>query len=63
MECRDCDWYKKKNCRHQCMFLPDGCTCADCVNVNWCMKAYGIKPENTMCDFEPIRFRKAEKES
>lgn len=26
MECRNCDWYKAKNCKHQCMLLPDDMT-------------------------------------
>ena len=57
MECKDCEWYKAKNCKHQCMLLPDGMTCGDCINFDWCGKAYGVKPEYTSCDFEPIRFR------
>lgn len=62
MECRNCDYYKAKNCKHQCMFLPDGMTCGDCINFDWCSKVYGIKPEYTSCDFEPIRFKAKEKE-
>lgn len=42
------------------MDLPDGKTCGDCRNVDWCMMAYGVKPENTSCDFEPIRFKPKE---
>lgn len=58
MECRNCP--NLKNCQRQCMNLPAGKTCADCRNVDWCMMAYGVKPENTSCDFEPIRFREKE---
>lgn len=62
MECRNCDYYKAKNCKHQCMFLPDGMTCGDCINIDWCSKVYGVKPRYTSCGFEPIRFKaKAEK--
>ena len=56
MQCCDCEYYKAKNCKHQCMYLPKGKTCADCVHVKWCAAVYGAKPENTSCDFEPIRF-------
>lgn len=62
MECRNCDYYKAKNCKHQCMLLPDGMTCGDCINIDWCSKVYGVKPEYTSCDFEPIRFKAKEKE-
>ena len=62
MECRNCDYYKAKNCKHQCMFLPAGMTCGDCINIDWCSKVYGVKPEYTSCDFEPIRFRAKGKE-
>ena len=56
MECRNCD--SLKNCKHQCMQLPDGYTCADCIHVDWCTLVYGTKPDNTMCGWEPIRFAK-----
>lgn len=58
MECRNCP--NLKNCQRQCMDLPDGKTCGDCHNVGWCTTAYGVKPENTFCDFEPIRFKQKE---
>lgn len=54
MTCRNCDY--KKCCKRQCMNLPEGKTCADCENIQWCQLAYGVKPENTQCNFEPIRF-------
>lgn len=60
MECRDCEHYKAKNCKRQCMYLPDGKTCADCVHVERCTLMFGAKPENTSCGFEPIRFRAKE---
>lgn len=55
MECRNCK--NIKHCNRQCMRLPDGMTCGDCAHIDWCSKVYGIKPEYTSCDFEPIRFR------
>ena len=58
MECRNCP--DRKNCQRQCMKLPDGKTCGDCQYVNWCTTVYGSKPENTSCDFEPIRFKQKE---
>lgn len=60
MECRDCK--NLKNCKRQCMKLPKGMTCGDCANFSWCGVAYGVKPEYTSCDFEPIRFKAKEKE-
>lgn len=60
MECSRCEYYKAHNCQRQCMDLPTGKTCADCINVDWCTKVYGVKPENTSCDFEPVRFRAKE---
>ena len=57
MECRNCDYYKAKNCKRQCMLLPNGMTCGDCINFDWCSMAYSVKPEYTSCGFEPIRFR------
>ena len=56
MKCRDCDYYKRKICKHQCMYLPEGKTCSDCVHVKRCTALWGAKPENTSCNFEPIRF-------
>lgn len=55
MTCGNCDY--KRHCRNQCMNLPEGKTCADCQNLQWCQMAYGVKPENMQCDFEPICFR------
>ena len=55
MECRNCP--DRKNCQRQCMKLRNSKTCADCKNVEWCVMAYGVKPENTSCHFEPIRFK------
>ena len=62
MECRNCDYYKAKNCKHKCMLLPDGITCAGIVSTLIGAKVYGIKPEYTSCDFEPIRSKAKEKE-
>ena len=58
MECRDCEY--RKCCHRQCMKLPEGKTCGDCKHLAWCTQAYGVKAENTMCDFEPIRFQERE---
>lgn len=55
MECKDCP--NRKSCRHQCMDLPVGKTCGDCVYYNHCTVFYGVKANNTKCDFEPIRFK------
>jgi len=52
-----CDRCTFKPCKRQCMDLPNNKTCGDCANINWCKKAYGVKPENTKCDFEPVRFK------
>lgn len=41
------------------MKLPEGKTCADCVHVMRCTIMFGVNPENTSCDFEPIRFKQA----
>lgn len=56
VKCGDCDYYKEKNCKHQCMYLPDGKTCADCKHSERCTTIFGAKLENTSCGFEPIRF-------
>ena len=55
MECRNCP--NLKHCQRQCMDLPDGKTCADCVHVSRCVMMFGAKPENTFCGWEPIRFK------
>lgn len=60
MECKDCP--NKKKCRHQCMDLPEGKTCGDCFHVARCVMMFGAKPENTSCDFEPVRFRQKEEQ-
>ena len=54
MTCEKC---KYEVCEHQCMNLPDGTTCADCSNLPRCEALFGVKPQNTKCDFEPIRFK------
>ena len=61
MECRNCP--DRKNCQRQCMKLPAGKTCSDCWHFDWCKVAYGVKPENTSCDFEPVRFVHKSKEA
>lgn len=54
MSCGNCDHLH--NCHNQCMALPEHCTCAVCIHVNRCVSIFGVKPENTHCDFSPIRF-------
>lgn len=56
MECSNCKYYKAKNCKRQCMYLPKGKTCSDCAHVWRCTMIFGAKPKNTSCGFEPIRF-------
>ncbi len=56
MNCCDCDYYKAKDCKRQCMYLPEGKHCWDCVHVQRCTMIFGASPENTSCGFEPIRF-------
>lgn len=41
---------------YQTMDLPAGKTCHNCHYVDHCVKLYGVKPENTTCDFFPVRF-------
>lgn len=48
---------ENKSGKHQCMLLPNGMTCGDCIDFDWCSMAYLVKPERTSCHFEPIRFR------
>ena len=57
MECGRCEHYKVHNCKRQCMQLPDGKTCADCIHVERCTLMFRAKSENTNCGFEPIRFK------
>lgn len=38
------------------MQLPEGKTCADCAFEKQCCSMFGAKPENTWCDFHPVRF-------
>lgn len=55
MSCERCEHLH--GCRRQCMDLPEGCTCALCIRINRCAAIFGVKPENTQCDFEPVRFK------
>ena len=57
MRCENCQYLR--GCKRQCMDLPDGKTCGDCVNIKWCEMVYGVKRTNTKCDFEPVRFKEA----
>jgi hypothetical protein len=56
MECKDCGNYKNGNCKRQCMDIPDGLYCADCVHVDRCVLMFGATPDSRKCVFEPIRF-------
>lgn len=60
MECVRCDYYKAHNCKHQCMDLPKGKRCADCVHIEKCVLMFHGDPVNTRCGFEPVRFREKE---
>lgn len=55
MSCERCEHLH--GCRRQSMDLPEGCTCALCIHINRCAAIFGVKPENTQCDFEPVRFK------
>lgn len=57
MECGRCEFYKVHNCKHQCMDLPDGKTCANCAHAERCIEMFGAAPEKTSCGWEPIRFK------
>ncbi len=39
------------------MKLPEGKTCAECVQLPRCRALFSCKEENTECDFAPSRFR------
>lgn len=58
MTCEKCDY--RRNCKSQCKNLPEGKKCADCYHVKRCTSMFGVKPENTRCDFYPIRFREVQ---
>lgn len=55
MSCENCEHLH--GCRHQCMELPEGMTCGQCVHVYRCSSIFGCNPESTVCDFYPIRFQ------
>lgn len=57
MECCRCEYYKQHNCKHQCMLLPEGKTCNDCIYLEKCVFMFHGNPQNTSCGFEPIRFK------
>lgn len=58
MACGNCDY--RKCCCRQCMQLPAGKKCADCVHVVRCTTMFGVKQTNTTCDFYPVRFREVQ---
>ncbi len=37
--------------------LPEGKTCADCAHIERCMMMFHGNPKNTMCGWEPIKFK------
>lgn len=39
------------------MKLPEGKTCGDCLHCIRCVGMFGVKQENTSCDFHPSKFR------
>lgn len=55
MTCDKCGYLH--DCYHQCMNLPEGKTCADCMHIKKCVLLFHGNPENRSCGFEPIRFK------
>lgn len=55
MICINCEYLH--NCRHQCMNLPKGKTCADCMHIKKCILLFHGDANNISCGFEPIRFK------
>ncbi len=43
-----------------CMRLPLGVTCGDCLHVAKCVAMFGKKPTDTTCDWFPRKFIKIE---
>ena len=56
MECANCKFVNI--CKRQCMDLPEGKTCGDCLMFNRCKRFLGqwINKKTTKCSFEPIQF-------
>jgi len=47
----------EKSCTPEdCMILPDGKTCGDCVHRRWCENIIGKTLQDDTCDFFPRRF-------
>lgn len=57
MECKDCEFYKMKNCKHQCLGLPKGKTCGDCVHFKRCNAIFSSYETRAWCGWAPIRFK------
>jgi hypothetical protein len=47
MECVRCNYYKIHNCQHQCMNLPKGKTCNDCMHIKKCVLMFHGDLKNT----------------
>lgn len=39
------------------MKLPEGRTCDECYAFKFCKGLFGCKPDNTECDYYPVRFK------
>ena len=39
------------------MDLPEGKTCSNCIHCRRCCAMFGAQPDNTSCDFYPVRFQ------
>jgi len=61
-EGKSTDGYKACNAS-TCMQLPEGESCSTCVHETRCKTMFGVKPENTWCDFFPRRFLKRKEET
>ena len=44
------------------MKIPNSKTCKDCVHCKRCCSMFGANPQNTECDFYPVRFQDASEE-
>lgn len=52
--CSICEY--RYSCKNQCMEIPGGYKCCNCCHYKKCSSIFGVKAENTHCDFYPIRF-------
>lgn len=57
MKCSLCGYCKDNNCKRQCMELPSGKTCKDCVYLPKCTAVFKSLGTDTHCRFDPILFK------